>query len=98
MIDLIFVALFQVVSGDPAAAPQDPQAQPQAPAAQEQQQQAQDSRNQRRCRTVAHTGSRIASTRVCMSQNEEEELRERTQHELREMRSRTITGTQGGGG
>lgn len=94
MLDLIFVALFQAASGQPAAPPEEAAPQAQSPAA-EAQPQAQDPADQRRCRRTAHTGSRIASTRVCMSAREEERLREETRHELREFQSRSVGGTRG---
>lgn len=91
MIDLVFIALFQAVAGAPAEAPTGEAAPAEAAAPEAA---PQDPRDRIRCRSVASTGSRIATTRVCMSQNDEERLRERTQHEMREARSRSITGTQ----
>lgn len=93
MLDLIFVSLLQAAAGAPGTPPEAPPAEAAAPTA-EAQPQAQDPADQVRCRRTAHTGSRIASTRVCMSARQEEQLREQTRHELREARSRSITGTQ----
>lgn len=98
MIGLIFVALLQTVSGQPAPPADAIQMSSEQQAAQAEQQDETDPADVQRCRTVRNTGSLIANTRVCMSQRDEERLRRETQHEMREMRSRTITGTGGGGG
>jgi len=86
----LFAATVQTADQAPANPPENVQAASQAPAAQPQDMHPDDVVQ---CRREAATGSRLSTTRVCMSRNDERRLREESAHTMREIRSSSINGT-----
>lgn len=77
MLELLFIAFYQVAAGAPADPAPPPQSQPvtQVTSSSGTQASAENDRNRRRCRVQAVTGSRLGS-QVCLSQAEEDMLAE----------------------
>jgi hypothetical protein len=73
MLELLFIALYQASSGQPAPPPAQPQAEQTSPAPAASAPTQTEERNRRRCRVENVTGSRLGA-RVCLPQAEREAL------------------------